>query len=191
MKTKKLIQSLTVATTLIFLISSCNKKPDADFSTDKTTYTAGETVILTNKSIDAKSYKWTMPDGQSSTSANLEYKLNNSLPDGTLTFKLQAFSKNDKKTSEVSRIVTIKAATGKVTFWQAPSCGCGTTDVTINGVTKQITLDFSSIPNCDENGTASFTLKSGTYYYTASDGTISWSGNVTVPTNSCLTVELN
>jgi hypothetical protein len=171
------------------IFSSCNKQPAADFKTDKTEYIAGDVVKLTNSSIDAKSYKWTMPDGQTSASANLDYTLASNLSDGTLTFKLEAISKKGNKTSEATKLVTVKAANGQVVFWQAPSCGCGITNVTILGITKQITLDYSSIPSCGDNGTATFTLKVGTYSYTATDGTKTWNGNVTVSKNGCFKLQ--
>ena len=65
----KTIKSLLIATAVI-LLTSCQKQPSADFSTDKSEYIAGDVVKLTNSSTDGSSYKWIMPDGQTNTSTN-------------------------------------------------------------------------------------------------------------------------
>ncbi|MBA2613036.1 MAG: PKD domain-containing protein [Bacteroidetes bacterium] len=98
------------------LFSACKKPVKADFSTDKDVYLAGETVKLTNISGDAISYKWTMPNGQSLTTMNPEYKLAANLDDATITFKLETFSKNGKKSSICLKSVTVKAS-GQAAIW--------------------------------------------------------------------------
>lgn len=81
------------------LAFSCQKQPEASFTTDKTEYIAGETIQLQNTSADAQSYQWTMPDGQMTTSTNANYSINRTWGFGTLNFELKAESKNGKKTS--------------------------------------------------------------------------------------------
>ena len=186
-KTKLLLLALITTATIL---TSCQKQPTADFSMDKSEYTAGEKVMLTSKSLEAHSYKWTMPDGQTSSSKDVNYTISSSAPDGTLSFKLEVSSKNGKKKDEVQRSVSVKAATGEVVFWQSPSCGCGVTNVTINGQTKQITSDYTSSPSCGASGVATFSLKAGTYPYTATDGTKTWNGNSTITAKSCLKFQL-
>lgn len=181
---------ITAILTIGLFFSSCNKQPAADFTLDKSEYTAGDVVICTNKSLDAKSYKWTFPDGQTSASQNVEYTLSNSTPAGVYSVKLEAISKKGNKKSEASKSFTVKAALGEIVFWQAPSCGCGITSVTINGVTKQITLDFNSTPTCGDNGTATFTLPVGSYSFSATDGSKTWNGNITVTKNTCNKMQL-
>ena len=78
-------------------ISSCQKTPVTSFTTDKTEYVAGETIKLTNTTTNGETYKWTFPDGTTGTIENYDYKLNDTDPDATLTFKLAAYSKNSKK----------------------------------------------------------------------------------------------
>ena len=40
------------------LIASCSKQPVANFTTDKDTYTAGESIVCSNTSEDAVVYDW-------------------------------------------------------------------------------------------------------------------------------------
>lgn len=90
------------------LTTSCRKEPSADFTLDKSEYNAGETVKCTNSSSDATTYKWTFPDGQTSTSQNVDYTLNSNTPAGNYTIKLEA--KNNKgKTSEAQKSFSVKA----------------------------------------------------------------------------------
>jgi len=197
-KNMKKTMTLTAGKTAIFtailtaglLFTGCNKQPAADFSLDKSEYTAGDVVKTTNSSLDAKSYKWTFPDGQTSASQNVEYTLSSSTPAGTYSIKLEAISKKGNKRSESSKSFSVKAALGEIVFWQAPSCGCGITSVTIGSTVKQITLDFNSVPTCGDNGTATFTLPVGTHSFTATDGTKTWSGNITVTKNTCSKMQL-
>jgi hypothetical protein len=177
---------LVVITTLI----SCQKQPNASFKTDKTNYVAGETIILTNTTIEGHSYKWTMPDGQVLTSKNVYYILNGTEPDGMLTFKLEVFSKNGKKKDITQQSVYVKAATGTVTFWNfyATNYPIG---VAINGEMKIINKDYSYTPSCNATGCANFNLKGGTYNYSAFDNLGSqWAGTITIQNNGCLTIEL-
>lgn len=73
--------------------------PVADFSMDKGTYSVGEKVKLTNKSKDAHTYKWIFPDGQTSVSFNVNYKLNSNTPPGVHSVILEAISKDGKRKS--------------------------------------------------------------------------------------------
>ena len=80
--------------------------------------------------------------------------------------------------------------TGDVTFWQYVDSGYGITVVEIDGVTSNITSEYTSAPDCGAAGCAVFNgLESGVYSYTASDGCYYWSGTVDI-SSGCLTVEL-
>ena len=93
--------------------------------------------------------------------------------------------------NEISKTVTVKAATGNVIFWQELGSGYDVTAVQVNGVTSNITSELGSAPNCSETGCAVFNgLKVGTYNYTASDGNAVWSGTINITKNVCLTVKL-
>ena len=82
------------------------------------------------------------------------------------------------------------AKSGDVTFWQATDSGYGITVVDIEGVTSNITSEYSSAPDCGQAGCAVFNnLEEGTYSYSASDGVAIWSGSVFID-EGCLTLEL-
>ncbi|MEI7597346.1 MAG: hypothetical protein WCK02_16475 [Bacteroidota bacterium] len=172
---------------LVAVISSCQKQPEASFTTDKSSYMAGEVVRLTNTSMDADSYVWTTPDGQVSTSANVNFTSSDSWGACSKVFKLEAFSKNGKKTDVVTKVVSFTEAIGKVSFWNVTSDNI--VNVTINNITKSIT-GYDQPTNCESfSGCANFSLTYGSYYYTATDGTINWDGIITID-KECQTMQL-
>lgn len=63
---------------------------------------------MTNKSTNAKTYKWTLPDGQTTTSEHVDYPIVLTQPDGSLTFKLEAVSKNEKKSDEALKSFSLR-----------------------------------------------------------------------------------
>ncbi len=187
----KKINYLITLLILSVTFSSCQKTPEASFTTDKTEYVAGETIKLTNTTINGSEYKWTFPDGQTGTVENYDYTTNDTDPSASLTFKLQATSKNGKKTDEATKTVNLKAAEGDVVFWQQVGSGFGATVVSLNGVTSNITSEYSSAPDCGASGCAVFNgLKVGSYNYTATDGSSTWSGSALVTKGTCLKIKL-
>jgi len=84
---------------LIVVFSACQKTPVANFNFDKIEYISGDTVFLTNKSTDAFSYEWTMPNGITQTTTNTFYIIPNNSGFSSLSFSLKAYSKNGKKNS--------------------------------------------------------------------------------------------
>lgn len=103
-----------------------------------------------------------------------------------------------KKTLLLTSILTMillsscnKIKYGNVTFWQKTGSGYDVTVVSVNGITSNITQEYSSAPDCGASGCAVFNqLETGTYNYTASDGTDNWSGTVKVTEDGCTTMEL-
>jgi len=186
------IKPLLLATSLVAItFTSCQKQPEATFATDKSEYVAGETVKLSNTSADANSYKWTMPDGQIAKSIDVTYKIDEKQKDGTLTFKLEAFSKNAKKDDETTKTVKIKVAKGNAVFWQRTGSGFDVTVVELNGITSNITVDSPSTPECGSAGNAVFNgLEVGTYNWTATDGTYNWNGTINITRDGCTKQEL-
>lgn len=83
-----------------------------------------------------------------------------------------------------------KTKYGNVTFWQKSGSGYGITVVNLDNITSNITSEYSNTPTCGQSGCAVFNqLETGTYNYSASDGTYSWSGTVNI-TEGCETIEL-
>jgi hypothetical protein len=78
---------------------------------------------------------------------------------------------------------------GDVLFWQQTGSGFGITTVNFNGQTSYITQEFGSAPSCGGiTGCANYIfVETGTYNFTATDGTYNWSGSVTVTEDGCST----
>jgi PKD repeat protein len=110
---KQVILLFIFITTLV----SCNKKPMADFSTDKAEYKAGETIQLTNSSVDAEKYKWTFPDGQTSIDKDAKYYLTKDLDDQELSIQLQAYSKNGELSDFATKLVKVKQLSGNLVIY--------------------------------------------------------------------------
>lgn len=185
---KSVIKLGMAIVTVAILFTSCQKEPSACFKMDKTEVTAGEKVTLTNCSVDAKTYKWTFPDKSTATAENIEYT---PLDAGSHTIKLEAFSKNGKKTDEITQTLTVKEAMGQVSFWNMYATDYPI-DVTISNQMKTINKSFSSSPSdCNQMGNANFNLAVGSYSYSAQDdvGTL-WNGNITITKDGCLLLEL-
>lgn len=174
---------------LIILLFACQKEPTAGFITDKSSYIAGETVILTNTSYDAEFYTWTMPDGQTSSSENVNYTINSNSNSGSLVFQLEAFSKNYKKDDATTKTVTVTKATGDVIFWMDE--GSNVVTVTLDGIDKDIDENLTGEPDCGESGCATFTdLNVGTYSFYATDWIYEWSGQVIIEAGVCKPIKL-
>jgi PKD repeat protein len=102
-KTAKVITSFIVTG---FILASCNVKPAADFTFDKTSYNAGDVVHCKNTSTDAASYEWSY-DGQTLGTKDLDITLVPGTATGIHTVKLTAFSLKGNKTSVASKNFTV------------------------------------------------------------------------------------
>ncbi len=87
--------------------AACQKQPTANFNTDKTTYTAGDVMHLTDASSNAYSWLWTTPDGNTYTTQNLDFPTDSEDIGGNKTFILEVFSKNGSKNSSTSKSITL------------------------------------------------------------------------------------
>jgi len=106
---------------------------------------------------------------------------------GTITVKANECTKRQL----IWNIAPPSTNQGQMTFWESPSSSCaGNTDVTINGVTKQITSTNPAKPSCGTTGTATFTLAPGTYNYSAKCSGLTKTGSVTINANQCSTQQL-
>lgn len=187
-----LIKKLIAGGMSVMVITACQKQPSAEFTTDKTNYVGGDVIQLTNLSADASKYKWTLADGQTSTSANVDYKTGEDWLDQNLTFKLVAISKNGKKTSEASKTVSIKTATGQLTVWTSKTNTVGDISVKVDGTSVgKITQYYTGgAPVCAGAGCVFPILKVGSHTVEATDGINSWNSTVTVNKNVCFLLQL-
>lgn len=176
---------------LLALFASCQKTPTANFDTDKALYIAGETIKLTNRSLNGSTYIWTLPDGSTVSTENYDYKTNDQAPSGKLTIKLEAKSRNGKKTDSIFKLVNIQEAnsTGDLVFWEKPNAPF--ISVQVEGVTSNITTKFNEAPDCGASGCAVFNeIEQGTYYYHAATPFGMLSGSVVITKGTCTKVEL-
>jgi hypothetical protein len=79
---------------------------------------------------------------------------------------------------------------GSVVFWIASDLGCGNVKVNLNGGTGYISSYYSTSPSCGASGCANFTLPPGSYSYSASCGSYTWSGTVNATSNGCYKMQL-
>lgn len=81
--------------------------------------------------------------------------------------------------------------TGQGMFWAASDLGCGNITVTIGSSSGVITNYYNtSIPNCGAAYCATFTLTPGTYSYTATCSSKTWSGSITITAGDCSKIQL-
>ena len=98
-----------------------------------------------------------------------------------------------KNTNNVSGSTTNNSGStgnGSVLFWISSDLGCGNIKVTINGSTNYISSYYSASPSCGASGCANFTLPIGSYNYTASCDSYTWSGTVKSTSNGCSKMQL-
>ena len=180
-----------ISVLFMFVLQSCQRQPKADFRTDKTEYVAGETIQLKNTSIDGKSYKWTVSDGQTSTLKDLNYTTDLYSGGEVITFKLEALSRTGKKTSDKTKSIKVNQATGNTVIWTNINSPYDVISVNIYGLTALITSGYSSAPDCGASGCAVFNgLPVGIHTIVASDGTTNWSSTITISKDQCTKLEL-
>lgn len=81
--------------------------------------------------------------------------------------------------------------TGQAMFWVASDLGVGSITVYCNGTNRTISSYYSSeVPSCGASGAANFTLDPGTYSISASGGSKTWNGSITVTSGGCSKIQL-
>lgn len=201
---KKYLYLLGIFTLL--LVSACQKKPVAAFEFNQENYSAGDSLILVNKSTLSNSYRWTLPFGGIVTSKDLRIKLDSNLTSGFYAFKLESFSKNRKLVDAVEQNIYVTNDANNssrgfdVMFWAVRPFNGNTNPimVTLNYQTSYI-LNLPSSQNTSEpsfsydlssNYAVFLNVQKGQYTYTATqpasqnsnNGNI-WSGVVNVDYN--------
>ena len=92
---------------LILSITSCTKQPEANFTTDKDTYFAGEIVHCKNASDNAYTCLWTAPDEIKYFLKDLDYPISINDLAGTKNFTLVTTSKNGKKNDSITKTIKV------------------------------------------------------------------------------------
>lgn len=175
----------------VLVITGCKKDSEANFRTDKEEYNPGDIVELSNLSLYSNTYKWTMPDGETSTKENTTFALVDTIPYGTYTFKLDASSEKGGSSS-ITKTIKVVPPRGQIVFWQHDTTEFANAVISVDLQNiKTITKKHPNIPFCQEDGTATFDLTVGAYLYTATDGVSkTWSGSFFIYKNACLNIEL-
>lgn len=122
------MKKLVSLSLLLILFSTCKKDavtevaeekvPVADFNLSKSEYVSGETIELTNNSVDAETIRWTLPDGSTSRANSVSYPTKESGVLQTFVFKLEAISKSGTKSDYIVKNLTTKVTTGKLVIAQ-------------------------------------------------------------------------
>lgn len=82
------------------------------------------------------------------------------------------------------------STTGQGMFWTSTDLGCGNITVVCNGITRTISSFYGSSPACGSTGCATFDLSPGTYSYSASCTSKTWSGSITITAGGCSKIQL-
>jgi hypothetical protein len=83
------------------------------------------------------------------------------------------------------------STTGNAMFWASTNFSCGTITVNVNNSSGSMTKYYTSgSPDCGAVGCANFTLEAGTYSYSASCSSYTWSGSITVKAGGCSKMQL-
>jgi hypothetical protein len=167
---------LNLSLVIIIFFGGCTKKPNASFEFNKKSYIAGDTVIIKNSSTLGTTYRWTFSTGVTSTNKDsIQFVLPYNISDGTLTVKLEAFSKNRKLVDEVEQTVETISKKVKVMFW----CSRGNqqnenkSPITVylnfhNAFINDFRYNDNMLPSYESIGVATFyELPVGKYGYSA------------------------
>ena len=162
---------------------ACKKPPEADFKMQTDCF-VGEEVFIENTSINATSYEWHLPEGDTLSSKDITYKATTA---GTKKIKLIAMSKNGKHTDEKTLDLKVKPHTASVIFYISKKSPINSTTVYFLESSKEISGKTETVPDCENpGGNALFeNIPEGSYDYLAGDGTYSWSGTITVAKGDC------
>ncbi len=160
---------------LLFLFSTCKKDavtevaeekvPVADFSSNKPDYNLGETIELTNASVDAETIRWTLPDGTTSKANTVSYPTSESNVVKSLDFKLEATSKSGIKTDYIVKKIYVKPPIGKLlisqTNWPNGIAGELTIGSEFKGEVNLKSAIGSDVLNCENQNYLIFDVPIG------------------------------
>ncbi|MDI1355028.1 MAG: hypothetical protein PSX36_08920 [bacterium] len=156
-------------------------QPSAEFTTDKAEYKAGETIHLINTSSDSERFRWTFPDGQTGKSSNADFFVSESQVDQTLTFKLEAFSKNGTRSDYSVKTVKAKATEGQLVLYTFFGSLLGANaDILVDGKAfVQVTFSTNtSVPSCGQAGYPTLNIPIGAHSITVNKGGLTYGPKV-------------
>ncbi len=153
-----------------FLLASCKnkkeeKQPVADFIMDKQVYTAGDTLKVTNLSLNSSVFSWTVI-GNLLNSKDVNF-ITNDMAAGTFEIMLKASSASGQKSDMITKTFEMLPAFGELVLYDHS----GIYSVTVRsysidyvGYTWPFTPPiYNEIPECGQDGFPTHTLRAGNY----------------------------
>lgn len=177
---------------LLCYCAACTKTPVAEFSASSTDAIPGQTVVFTNKSKDADSYIWTLPDGSTVTSENASFTFNERMDIGNTLIRLTAYSKNKKKSDDAVKNVTFRKPLGSGVFWVSNNAYVGTeVFLNLNSI-GSVNAAYTVEPFCGMSGVANtYLIPVGSYAYNAVSSSKTWNGTLIISENECTKIKLD
>ncbi len=165
-------------------------KPTANFTSDKTSYTVGEQIYLTNTSADAANLLWTLPDGTNATGNVVTFKTDTNTAKDYI-FKLEAFSKSGLKSNAIEKSFSTFMPKGKITLYSASHWWYQGIHLTLDGVEQGTCTLLPNMPSdCAQTGYTNFNLDAGVhslhFFYSHAGNWINRTENFTITPNGCL-----
>lgn len=191
---------MKIPATIVLLIAfsfACKKKaeemPIAEFTFDKSEYMAGDIIHVTNTSVNAKTFRWTFPDGTTSRDQHTSFQTVKSQDASNPAFKLEAFSESGDKSDFIVKSVTLKPTTGTLLLYG--EVGFSTpADIEIDGQKRgSFTIPASispNVPECGQQGYPQFSLALGPHVIKYVSGPWTSSEIVQISGNSCHKLKL-
>ncbi len=103
--TMQLKKTILLSALFILILSSCNKRPLADFTMDDETPEPNQVIHFTSTSLDGHSYEWNFGDGGTSTAENPAHIFTEA---GSYFIELTVHNKKDKKSDTHSKYIEVK-----------------------------------------------------------------------------------
>ena len=190
---RKRIIGLLILTMVSFC--SCWKEPKKIkpcFEVSPANLTACQEVFFTDCSRNGGSspsdYTWEFRDGTTGSGRSVSHIYT---VGGTYDVRLTVANDEGNDHEFITKTITVIGGTGKCSFWHADAGP--DIDVTIDGVTKTITQNYSIVTNCETPGCANFNLPLEKYFYIATQNDFpfqSWSGWIEIGCQSCYNQQL-
>ena len=170
--------------------------PVAGFTSNKSTYTAGDLMVFTSNSTNAHSLRWTLPDGTTSRDSSVSYTSDPYAGGTSLNVKLEAISKSGLKSDYVVKGYKLANAQGKVTLFSTPFFNATNVNIFIDGISKGTGDFLGAAPSgCEEPGYLVYPLEIGPHVVSYSGiyfgGFFSNSKSFTVTPNGCTIINCN
>ena len=107
------MKTLLYISMLTLLLTSCTKKPEANFTLSKTFFHIGDTILFNNKSLNASKYEWSFGDGVTSTDESPSHAFASS---DTFLVSLKAYDISGENISEIAYKIYVEGEKMQYSF---------------------------------------------------------------------------